>query len=152
MPTQQRVLVIDDDADVLSIMSRFLAHAGYEPVTARTAAEGMRLLREGEPLAVVLEPYAFGPDRWTRIASLAGELEARGGPPVLAVSTLAGERAQARAAGCAALLAKPVSPSRVLREIESLIGSRRGSALGSTVPVGALPLYRVPLALAAAAS
>lgn len=152
MPTPRPVLVIDDDDDVLGIMSRFLSHAGYEPVAARTAAEGVRLLREREPLLVVVEPYAFGPDRWTRIASVTGELEERGGPPVLAVSTLEGERAQARAAGCAGFLAKPVSPSRILREIERLLPAPRGAALGSTVPLAALPLYRAPLPLPAAAA
>lgn len=147
---QRPVLVIDDDADVLSIMSRFLAHSGYEPVTARTAAEGVRLLRDREPLVVVLEPYAFGPERWTRIASLAGELGARGGPPVLAVSTLAGEGGEAVAAGCAGFLAKPVSPARVVREIEGLLGAPLGSARGRASPAGALPLHRAPLAPAAA--
>lgn len=149
---QRPVLVIDDDADVLSIMSRFLAHSGYEPVTARTEAEGMRLLREREPLVVVLEPYAFGPDRWTRIASLAGALEARGGPPVLAVSTLAGEGDQALAAGCAGFLAKPVSPARVLREMEGLLGAPVASAPGIVLPAGALPVHRAPLEMAPSAA
>lgn len=152
MATQRRVLVIDDDEDVLSVMSRFLAHAGYEPVTARTAAEGMRLLRERGPLVVVLEPYGFGPDRWTRIASVLDELKESGGPRVLAVSTLDGERGQARAAGCAGFLAKPVSPSRVLREIERLLGVPRVPAPGSTVCVGKLPLHRAPVALAPTAA
>ncbi|HEX6373033.1 MAG TPA: response regulator [Longimicrobium sp.] len=147
---QRPVLVIDDNADVLSIMTRFLAHSGYEPVTARTAAEGMRLLREHEPVVVVLEPYAFGPERWTRIASLIEVLQERGGPPVLAVSTLAGEGGQALAAGCAGFLAKPVSPSRVLREIEGLLGAPLASAWARTSPAGAMPLHRAPLALATA--
>jgi CheY-like chemotaxis protein len=152
MPAHRPVLVIDDDADVLSIMSRFLAHAGYEPVSARVAAEGIRLLRESEPLVVVLEPYAFGPDRWARIASLVGELKERGGPPVLAVTTLAGEGAQARAAGCAKLLAKPVSPAVVLREIEALLAAPLASPWESAPPAGALPLHRAPVAAAAAAA
>ena len=45
--------------------------------------------------------------------------------PLLAVSTLAHEAAEARAAGCADFLAKPVSPVLVLGAIGSLLGNTR---------------------------
>ncbi|HYR11575.1 MAG TPA: response regulator [Longimicrobium sp.] len=150
--THRRVLVIDDNEDMLSIMTHYLAHAGYEPLTARGAAEGARLLRESEPDVVVLEPYVFGPDRWARIGSLAGERGESGAPPLLAVTSLASEGANARQAGCADFLVKPVSPAVVLRKVETLLGVPRGSPWESAPPVGALPLHRAPVIPAAAAA
>lgn len=118
---ERTILVIDEDEDIRSIMGELLRHAGYHPVAAPTPEEGIRMFQEQLPALVVVEPYTFGPDRWSGIASLAAS-GAAGGAPVLAVSTLAREAADARAAGCAGFLAKPVSPVRVLDAIEGLLG------------------------------
>lgn len=121
---EKTVLVIDADEDMRSILGEMLRCAGYAPLPAASAAEGVRLLREQRPLLVILEPYAFGPDRWAEIASLHRGQEP-GPAPIVAVSTLVLEGAEAGAAGCARFLAKPVSPRAVLGQIEDLLGPAR---------------------------
>lgn len=118
---ERTVLLIDDNEDMVRIMTELLAHAGYEPIPAGNAAEGVRLLRERRPDVVVVEPYAFGPSRWDRIASLTSGPQTRPPPPFLAVSTLAEEKTQARLAGCAGFLPKPIAPSVVLQEISGML-------------------------------
>jgi two-component system KDP operon response regulator KdpE len=50
-----RVLVIDDEPAIHRFLSPALTAAGYEPVTARTGAEGLRLLATAAPDLVVLD-------------------------------------------------------------------------------------------------
>lgn len=114
------ILVIDEDEDFRNIMAGLLRHAGYDPVAARTPDEGIRLFRETVPALVMVEPYTFGKDRWSEVASLAASVAARE-TPLLVVSTLAQEGAEPQAAGCARFLAKPVSPGWVLGAIEGLL-------------------------------
>ncbi|HEU0302929.1 MAG TPA: response regulator, partial [Longimicrobium sp.] len=114
---ERTVLLIDDNEDVVRIVTELLTHAGYEPIPAGSAAEGVRPLRERRPDVVVVEPYTFGPSRWNWIASLTAGLQAHPPPPFLAVSTLAGEKTRARMVGCAGFLPKPVAPGVVLRGI-----------------------------------
>ena len=115
------ILVIDEDEDIRIIMGELLRHAGYAPIAAPTPEEGIRLFQEKLPALVVVEPYTFGRDRWSEIASLAASGRVRE-TPLLAVSTQAQEAADARDAGCARFLAKPVSPVLILGAIEGLLG------------------------------
>lgn len=117
------VLLIDDDEDVARIMGEVLTHAGYEMLHAASLGDAKRLLEEADPDVVVLEPYAFGRDRWTQAASLAGR-GARRPVACLALTTLAAEAEPARSAGCARFLAKPASPRQVLAAIEAVISQR----------------------------
>ncbi|MEK6705731.1 MAG: response regulator transcription factor [Bdellovibrionota bacterium] len=50
-----KVLLVDDSADVLLIVSRALSGAGVELITASSAAEGMRLFRENEINLILLD-------------------------------------------------------------------------------------------------
>ncbi len=51
--TSTYILVVDDDPQVLSTISRILKHAGYEPVPAQSGQEAMHLL-ENYTFAVIL--------------------------------------------------------------------------------------------------
>jgi DNA-binding response OmpR family regulator len=119
--TEHTVLVIDDDEDVARIMKEILTYAGYATLHAASASEAGRLLREHRPGLVVVEPYALGPDRWTRVAELAAGDAAEGPRNCLVVTTLALEAESVHAAGGPRYLAKPVSLQRVLKEIEGLL-------------------------------
>lgn len=131
------VLLIDNDVDTARILSELLTQAGYRMLHAGSLREARRLLRETEPDVVVVEPYAFGRDRWTEVAAL-GRGEARRPVAVVALTTLAADAQLARSAGCARFLAKPVSPRRVLAAIDAV-------ARASDAPPGAEPARPVPL-------
>jgi CheY-like chemotaxis protein len=49
-----RVLVVDDDEGVRSVMTRQLTHAGFDVVAAQGAQEGLRILREDDSIRIVL--------------------------------------------------------------------------------------------------
>jgi DNA-binding response OmpR family regulator len=55
MSAAARVLVIDDDPDVLELVTGFLTLHGYEVLTAGTAGEGLMLLSVAFPDVVLLD-------------------------------------------------------------------------------------------------
>src|SRR5205823_13490506 len=49
------ILVIDDDASVRDLMSRFLGKMGFHVVAAANGEEGVRLARQVHPLVITLD-------------------------------------------------------------------------------------------------
>lgn len=68
-----RVLVIDDEEDVLKAVRRRLEREGYEVATAASSAEGIRLIGEGErPFdAIVTDMSMEDPDSGLRVLQAA---------------------------------------------------------------------------------
>ena len=50
-----RILLIDDDPDLLALVERQLGAEGYQTARARTAAQGLALHAELDPACVVLD-------------------------------------------------------------------------------------------------
>ncbi len=53
--TRKRILVIDDAKDVLEVISRRLESWGYEPLTAESGEEGLRMAEEPVPDLILLD-------------------------------------------------------------------------------------------------
>jgi DNA-binding response OmpR family regulator len=56
------ILVVDDDADVVSLVQRELQRQGHEVVTARQGVQALRLMQERRPDLVVLDIVMPGTD------------------------------------------------------------------------------------------
>ena len=54
-PTSGRILVVDDDEQVRAIFLRHLTSAGFDAIAVSNAAEGLRVLREGNVALVLLD-------------------------------------------------------------------------------------------------
>ena len=53
--TRKRILVIDDTKDLLGVVSRRLESWGYEPLTAESGEEGLRLAEAHLPDLILLD-------------------------------------------------------------------------------------------------
>ena len=51
----KKVLVVDDDKDVLDLLKIFLSRAGYEPLLADGAFAALALLEKERPDAIILD-------------------------------------------------------------------------------------------------
>jgi DNA-binding response OmpR family regulator len=58
----QRILVIDDDPSITSVLKRGLAYEGYTVDTAATGAQGLAIARDHVPDLVILDVMLPGPD------------------------------------------------------------------------------------------
>jgi DNA-binding NtrC family response regulator len=81
--TSRRVLVIDDDAEVCTLVARTLTRAGYEVLTAQTGEDGLSLLEVGPVGCLVVDKILPG----MHGGEVIGEARARfPGIPVVLIS------------------------------------------------------------------
>jgi DNA-binding response OmpR family regulator len=83
-PQQQRILLIDDDPNLLIVLSEQLRDDGFEVETARDGAEAMRRLGTGWPDLVLLDLMMPGIDG----LALAREIKAAADLPIVVVSAV----------------------------------------------------------------
>jgi CheY-like chemotaxis protein len=116
------VLIIEDNDDNCIIMSVWLEHAGYRVVVARNGAGGVALARSIMPSVILMDIAMPEMDGWTAAHALR-EDPATKDIPIIALTAMAlpQDLARAREAGVAAYLAKPVSLTRVLESVQSVL-------------------------------
>ena len=55
IPSDQRILVVDDEADIVALIVYHLAKAGYRVSTAGTGTDGLEAARRERPALVILD-------------------------------------------------------------------------------------------------
>jgi two-component system, OmpR family, phosphate regulon response regulator PhoB len=105
------VLVADDDADILALVTLRLRRDGYEVAQARNGEDALRLARDLQPDAAVLDvmmPRMTGLDV---LAALRADERTSGIPVIVLTARVQQEdAARARAAGAVEYVTKPFSP------------------------------------------
>lgn len=117
-----RILVVDDDASVRTLLRRLLERAGYSVEEAATAEAGFATIRSAPPDLVFLDLQL--PDRSGH--SVLEELRSDPATRLLPVVMLTGfasseEKVRAYELGVTDFLAKPFSPEELLPRVRSLV-------------------------------
>jgi signal transduction histidine kinase/CheY-like chemotaxis protein len=112
----ETVLVVEDDAHSVELLSVYLEGAGYKIAVARDGAEGLELARRLRPRAVVLDILLPRVDGWDLLARLKAD-PATADSPVVVVSML-DERGKGLALGAVEYLVKPVGREELLEALE----------------------------------
>lgn len=115
---ERRVLVVDDNPDIVSVFRRYLRGAGYRLIHASTAAGAVRLAADLRPDVVILDLMMPTQDGWEVLTQLRA-LPAIEHTPVVVCSVLP-EQSLASSLGVAAFLAKPVNRRALLVTLEQL--------------------------------
>jgi DNA-binding response OmpR family regulator len=126
MTVRPVVLVADDDADILELVSLTLERDGYAVAAARNGEEALRIAAERTLHLAILDlmmPGIDGCEVTRRLRAADGEHRL----PILILSAFAEDRqaALALAAGADAYMRKPFSPRELLSRAGSLILERR---------------------------
>ena len=119
------VLVADDDADILALVSFRLQRAGYDIVQAGDGEEALRLARERRPDLAVLDvmmPRLTG-DEVTRQLRASEETSRI---PVILLTARVQEADVARGfeAGADDYIKKPFSPQELRARVQAILGRR----------------------------
>jgi two-component system KDP operon response regulator KdpE len=126
------VLVVEDDAALATALEATLKAAGYRPVRARTAAEGLRWFNHYAPDVVLLDLGLPDRDGLTVIA----ELRARGSTvPVVVLSARGAEAVKVRALDLGAddYVQKPFGVDELLARLRAAL--RHGVQSRGSAPV-----------------
>jgi two-component system phosphate regulon response regulator OmpR len=140
MTDEAHILVVDDDARLRGLLSRYLADQGFRVTTAADAADARDKLRFVHPDLMVLDVMMPGEDGLTFTASLRNDLgnivpvlllTARGAPE---------DRIAGFEAGADDYLGKPFEPLELVLRIRALLRRSAPTPTALTVPSGPVPL------------
>jgi CheY-like chemotaxis protein len=121
-----KLLIIEYDMDVLSMMVKYLEYSGYEVITAADGMEGLKKLESGGYDLVITDivmPYVSGVGVVTAIKEKTPDI------PVIAITGYGREpEAAAMEKRADMVLAKPVKMSQLKDYIEELLTPKAQSS------------------------
>ncbi len=120
--TPQKILVADDEAHILHVVTMKLNHAGYEIITAMDGEEALELTLAEKPDLVITDfqmPYMTGLELCMRLR----QNEQTRNIPVLMLTARGFdiEEHEMAEAGIRDVISKPFSPREVLRSVQHLL-------------------------------
>ena len=116
-----RVLVVDDEPQVVWVLRFGLESEGYDVATARNGVEALEQISIHRPELMVLDVMMPKMDGWTVLRELA-KLPAADRPRVVMVTALASvdDKAKATALGADAYVPKPFDVDELLQVLHGL--------------------------------
>lgn len=115
-----KILLVDDDQDVLEMLLSIFRRAGYENLlTASSGSEALRIWREEQPGMIVLDVMMPGMDGF----SVLKEIRRTSRVPVLMLTALgeAEDRIEGLESGADDYLAKPFLPKELLLRVSAIL-------------------------------
>ena len=134
-----RILVVEDEGDLLEVIAFHLRRSGHTPILASDGAEGLALAQRERPDLVILDlmlPTMNGLD----VAERLRRKPTTASIPILMLTALADERDQlvGLAIGADDYVTKPFSIPVLLARVEAVLRRAGGSAGVATTTVGAV--------------
>jgi signal transduction histidine kinase len=105
------VIVIEDDADTAALLTSSIERAGYQVRRAGNGSEGLRLVRELDPVAVTLDVMMPGMDGWRVLQTMKADRKMASVPVI--VCSIVDNRPLGYSLGASDYLLKPVDPERL---------------------------------------
>ncbi|MER8400006.1 response regulator [Mesorhizobium sp. M1348] len=122
-PSEQAVLIIDDEPAARTLIAKALAEAGLASIEAASGEEGIAAARAHRPAAIILDIIMPHQDGWSVLRSLKGDKELCEIPVILA--TILADRELGLSLGAVEYLTKPIDTRRLIRTIEACGGGNR---------------------------
>jgi EAL domain-containing protein (putative c-di-GMP-specific phosphodiesterase class I)/CheY-like chemotaxis protein len=123
-----RILVVDDEAVNVDLLTKMLSRAGYDNVASTSdSGKAMRLVKTFEPDLIVLDLHMPEPDGFTIMSELNETFEPDEFLPVLVLTADATEITKVRALGDGAtdFLTKPFEYPELLLRLQNLLTIRQ---------------------------
>jgi CheY-like chemotaxis protein len=123
----KRLLVVEDDPTIMSLIVILLEREGYGVIQATSAEEGIRLAVEQEPHLILMDVALPGMDG-LEATRLLKSREGTSRIPVVALTAQAMKQDQERAAlaGCDGFIVKPLSTAGFISEVARFLGTDNG--------------------------
>jgi two-component system alkaline phosphatase synthesis response regulator PhoP len=126
--TKGKILVVDDEPDVVDMLRMMLENASYEVVSAYDGKEGIEKAKEEKPDAIVLDLMMPGMDGFEACKEMKNDPELKAIPVLVltAISRHFSDTKYARNLGLGLVsddyIDKPVDPKLLLSRIAGLLG------------------------------
>ncbi len=141
-PTGERILVVDDEADIVALVAYHLAKSGYQVSTASSGTEALETARRDRPALIVLDLMLPGMSGYDVLKELRGSALTRD----IAVLMLTArreeqDRIQGLVLGADDYLTKPFSPQELVLRVAAIlrrIGASDTATSGDKIQIGPL--------------
>ncbi|MEO0073294.1 MAG: response regulator [candidate division WOR-3 bacterium] len=122
MPPPERILVVDDEPDILLVVTARLENAGYQVQSATSGMEALSLVRSSPPDLILLDVMLPGIDGFSVCAMLKRDQRFSHIPILmLTARSQVGDRQTGMAVGADAYLSKPFRAEELLAEVKRLL-------------------------------
>ncbi len=119
--TGTRVLCIDDDPDVIEILTKYLVPEGYSVVGANSGDEGIKLALEHPPALITLDIMMPQKDGWQVLRELKANSALKDIPVI--IHSIIDNKPLAISLGAIDVIAKPAEPKRLLSLVQRASGT-----------------------------
>ena len=124
MSENKKILIVDDEPDILKAVVFRIKKAGYETVLATDGQEGLEKARAEKPDLILLDwrlPVMNGGEVYQHLQS---DNDLKGIPVIILTASRESEdlAVRMREIGVEHVLTKPYEPEELLAEIEKLLG------------------------------
>ena len=128
----ERILVVDDDRDIVRLVSSYLEKAGYEVVTANDGETALHVLRRDQPQLVILDLMLPDRDGWD-VARLIRSDPSLAATPIIMLTARVedNDKIIGLEIGADDYITKPFNPREVVARVRALL---RRSQLQQDIP------------------
>jgi len=112
-PIHHRVVVIDDDTDILEAIAIVLREAGYDAQTESNGADALDRIRQGTPCLILLDLMMPGMNGWQFRAEQMRDA-ALASIPTIVMTGFPAAAENASSLGAAVCLKKPIDLDKLL--------------------------------------
>jgi len=136
----KKILLVDDEPDILEICSDYLKSSGYEVVTARDGVQGLSAMRRERPDLIVLDlmlPEMDGLD-------LCRTVRRESGVPIIMLTARVEEtdKLVGLEIGADDYMTKPFSPRELVARVRVVLRRASGDSTAEMIRVGDVSLDR----------
>jgi CheY-like chemotaxis protein len=114
-----RILVVDDEPDILYMVRVILRSAGFEVTPATGASDAIQAINEKEPDLVLLDLRLSDGHGWDVLDSMHADGRAGRIPVIILSAHIKGETETAIARGARGFVKKPFAASSLLETVQS---------------------------------
>ena len=128
-PTSKKVLVVDDDRNIVELLMMVLQDDGYQVVTAGDGNQAVHSALQHHPDAIILDVMMPVMDGWETCEHLLSH-EQTAGIPVIFLTARTGNRDQLRGwyRGCFDYITKPFEVEQLLKCVSKATSARDASS------------------------
>jgi two-component system, OmpR family, alkaline phosphatase synthesis response regulator PhoP len=129
----QRILVVDDDREIVRVVRAYLEQAGYTVLTAYDGATALHAIRHDHPDLVVLDLMLPDEDGWTITRTLRADTRLAALPLIMLTARVDdADKIVGLELGADDYITKPFNPREVVARVRSLL--RRSQLNSGTTP------------------
>jgi CheY-like chemotaxis protein len=118
----KRILVVDDEPDVLKILLLRLKKTGYEAIGARDGREALALARQMIPDLIILDVYLPDMNGNDAARILKEDKDLKRIPIILISATATSVAQRAKECGADGYIAKPFEPEELIGMVKRYLG------------------------------